>query len=155
MKYANIKYCSTANGPGMRTSVYVSGCSIHCKGCFNSVAWDFDYGKEFTDETVEKILESVDQQYCSGITILGGEPLDPRNLCGVGMLIDRFNEMFGDDPDKTIWLYTGYCLENLSDEQMVVAEKCDVVVDGPFELDKADVNLTFMGSSNQRVISMK
>ena len=71
------------------------------------------------------------------------------------MLIDRFNERFGDNPDKTVWLYTGYCLENLSDEQKVVAEKCDVVVDGPFELDKADVNLTFMGSSNQRVISMK
>ena len=153
MNYANIKYCSTTNGIGVRTSVFVSGCRIHCKGCFNQQAWDFKYGKEFTDDVIERVLDSIEPVYCSGLTILGGEPLDPNNLEGVNNLIDRFRERFGKSDDKTIWLYTGYKFDSLTQSQYDVAIKCDTVVDGPFELDKADINLAFRGSSNQNIIN--
>ena len=154
MNFANIKYCSTTNGIGVRTSVFVSGCRIHCKGCFNQQAWDFKYGKEFTDDVIERVLESIEPVYCSGLTILGGEPLDPNNLEGVNHLIDRFRERFGKSEEKTIWLYTGYKFDSLTQEQHNVAIKCDTVVDGPFELEKADINLAFRGSSNQNIINL-
>ena len=154
MKYANIKYCSTTNGTGVRTSVFVSGCKIHCKGCFNKQAWDFNYGKDFTDDVIERVLNSIEPTYCSGLTILGGEPLDPNNLEGVNKLIEKFRERFGKSEDKTIWLYTGYKFDSLTQSQYDVAIKCDTVVDGPFELDKADVNLAFRGSSNQNIINV-
>lgn len=155
MHYANIKYCSTTNGTGVRTSLFVSGCRIHCKGCFNKQAWDFQYGKEFTQEVIDRILTSIDIEYCSGLTILGGEPLDPNNLSEVENIIDQFREKFGyNNPEKTIWIYTGYKYESLSDDQRRVAGKCDTVVDGPFEMDKADVTLKFRGSSNQRIIDL-
>ena len=153
MKYANIKYCSTTNGTGVRTSVFVSGCKIHCKGCFNKQAWDFNYGKDFTDDVIERVLNSIEPTYCSGLTILGGEPLDPNNLEGVNKLIEKFRERFGKSEDKTIWLYTGYKFDSLTQSQYDVAIKCDTVVDGPFELDKADINLAFRGSSNQNIIN--
>jgi anaerobic ribonucleoside-triphosphate reductase activating protein len=155
MKYANIKYCSTTNGTGVRTSVFVSGCRIHCKGCFNKQAWDFNYGKEFTQEVIDRVLDSIDVEYCSGLTILGGEPLDPNNLSEVNNLIDQFQKRFGkNNPEKTIWLYTGYKYDTLSEEQYKVAKKADTVVDGPFELDKVDVTLQFRGSSNQNIINI-
>ena len=155
MHYANIKYCSTTNGTGVRTSLFVSGCRIHCNGCFNKQAWDFQYGKEFTQEVIDRILTSIDIEYCSGLTILGGEPLDPNNLSEVENIIDQFREKFGyNNPEKTIWVYTGYKYESLRDDQRRVAGKCDTVVDGPFELDKADVTLKFRGSSNQRIIDL-
>ena len=154
MNYANIKYCSTTNGTGIRTSVFVSGCRINCKGCFNKQAWNFNYGKEFTEEVIDRVLESIEPSYCSGLTILGGEPLDVNNLEGVSHLIDRFRERFGKSEDKTIWLYTGYKFDSLTQDQQDVANKCDTVVDGPFEIDKADVNLAFRGSSNQNIISI-
>ena len=129
MKYANIKYCSTTNGTGVRTSVFVSGCRIHCKGCFNKQAWDFNYGKEFTQEVIDRVLDSIDVEYCSGLTILGGEPLDPNNLSEVNNLIDQFQKRFGkNNPEKTIWLYTGYKYDTLSEEQYKVAKKADTVV---------------------------
>lgn len=152
MKYANIKYCSTTNGTGVRTSVFVSGCRIHCDGCFNKQAWDFNYGHDFTDDVIDRILESMEPAYCSGLTILGGEPLDPNNIKDVNNLIDKFREKFGKSEEKTIWLYTGYKFDSLTSDQYDVAKKCDVVVDGPFERDKADVNLAFRGSSNQNII---
>ena len=154
MKYANIKYCSTTNGTGLRTSVFVSGCRIHCKGCFNKQAWDFNYGKDFTDDVIERVLDSIEPTYCSGLTILGGEPLDPNNLEGVNKLIDKFRERFGKSEDKTIWLYTGYKFDSLTQSQYDVAIKCDTVVDGPFELENADINLAFRGSSNQNIIKV-
>lgn len=155
MNFANIKYCSTSNGNGIRTSVYVSGCSIHCKGCFNKQAWDFKFGKEFTDEIIDKVIESMEPVYCSGLTILGGEPLDPNNLLGVNKLIDKFRERFGYTDDKTIWVYTGYSFENLKEEQLAVIKKCDVLVDGPFDLNKSIPNLAFRGSYNQRILNIK
>lgn len=155
MNFANIKYCSTSNGNGIRTSVYVSGCSIHCKGCFNKQAWDFKFGKEFTDEIIDKVIESMEPVYCSGLTILGGEPLDPNNLLGVNKLIDKFRERFGYIGDKTIWVYTGYSFENLKEEQLAVIKKCDVLVDGPFDLNKSIPNLAFRGSYNQRILNIK
>ena len=154
MKYANIKYCSTTNGTGIRTSVFVSGCRIHCKGCFNQQAWDFSYGNELTDDTIDRILDSIEPVYCSGLTILGGEPLDPDNLEGVNNIITKFRERFGTSDEKTIWLYTGYKFDSLTEDQHNVAVKCDTVVDGPFELDKSDVTLAFRGSSNQNIIDI-
>jgi len=151
MKYANIKYCSTTNGTGVRTSVFVSGCRIHCDGCFNKIAWDFNYGKEFDQSVIDRVLDSIDISYCSGLTILGGEPLDPNNLNGVNELIDQFHKRFCNDTEKTIWLYTGYKYDSLTKEQKEIADKCDTVVDGPFILNKADVELSFRGSSNQNI----
>ena len=103
---------------------------------------------------IERVLESIEPVYCSGLTILGGEPLDPNNLEGVNHLIDRFRERFGKSAEKTLWLYTGYKFDSLTQEQPNVAIKCDTVVDGPFELEKADINLAFRGSSNQKIINV-
>lgn len=154
MHYSNIKYYSTTNGTGVRTSVFVSGCRLHCKGCFNKEAWDFNYGKEFTKETIDKILDSIEPEYCAGLTILGGEPLDPNNLDGVHELIDEFKKRFGSNKEKTIWLYTGYNYDTLSQEQNDVARRCDVIVDGPFIAELYDKDLQFRGSSNQRIINL-
>ena len=153
MNYANIKYCSTTNGIGVRTSVFVSGCRIHCKGCFNQQAWDFKYGKEFTDDVIERVLESIEPVYCSGLTILGGEPLDPNNLEGVNNLIDRFRERFGKSEDKTIWLYTGYKFDEIKDLEHI--KYIDVLVDGRFERGLSIPSPKWCGSSNQKVIYLK
>ena len=155
MNYANIKYCSTTNGTGIRTSVFVSGCRIHCKGCFNKQAWDFNYGKEFTDGVIERILDSIEPVYCSGLTILGGEPLDPNNIEGVDKLIEKFRERFGKSEDKTIWLYTGYKFEELTDTQLELLKYVDVLVDGEFIENEKVLDLRFRGSLNQRIIDVK
>lgn len=149
MKYSNIKYFCTANGNGIRTALFVSGCKFHCKGCFNQKAWDFNYGKQFTTDVLLKILKSIEPEYVSGLSILGGEPLNEENIMYVDTLINEFRKKFGDKKD--IWLWTGYYLNEMTYLQEAVAKKCNYIVDGRFEIDKFKVNLKFKGSTNQTI----
>lgn len=156
MKYANIKYCDIANGPGVRTSLFVSGCNHRCPGCFNEIAWDFNYGKEFTEDTIKNIIDSLKDGFVKGLTLLGGEPLDPKNQRCVLELIKEVRNVYNNT--KSIWCYTGYLYEDLLGKTEYINEilnNIDVLVDGPFILDKKKITLVFTGSSNQRIIDMK
>ena len=155
MKLSNIKYFCTVNGDGFRTAVFVSGCNLHCKGCFNAKAWDFEYGFELTDEVIEKILTSIEPSYISGLSILGGEPMDVKNQEGVHRIIKAFRERFGDSKD--VWMWSGYYINNIPQTEYTedIIDSLDVLVDGPFEIDKADVKLVHKGSSNQNVHYLK
>ena len=135
MNYAEIKYCDIANGPGVRTSLFVSGCTHHCPGCFNEIAWDFEYGKPFTQETIDAILASLEPGYIAGLTLLGGEPFEYANQQGLLPLLQQTKSRF---PQKNIWCFTGYLF--------------DVLVDGKFMQELKSLNLKFKGSSNQRTI---
>lgn len=149
--YANIKYCDVANGTGVRTSVFISGCTHKCKNCFNEVAWDFNYGQELTSNVMIDIINSADPDYIEGITLLGGDP-----LCGEDNQIasHALCHMFkAKHPNKTIWLYTGYLYEQVKD--LPVMEHVDVLVDGPYIDDKRNLMLKFRGSENQRLIDVK
>lgn len=152
MNITNIKYFSTVNGTGVRTAVFVAGCNLHCDGCFNNGAWSFEAGKGLSLELINKILDSIEPEYISGLSILGGEPLDPKNQSGVTKLIEKFRARFGNT--KTIWLWTGYEYENvpLTEHIFYILDNVDVIVDGPFIAKKKDLNLPYRGSSNQRVI---
>lgn len=160
MNYAAIKKCDVANGPGVRVSVFVSGCNHHCKGCFNEKAWDFNYGNEFSDETIDGIIEDLDKEYVEGLTLLGGEPLERTNQEGLAKLVRRVKEKL---PNKTIWCYTGFDYEkdvmgrmyNEWPETKEIMDNIDVLVDGKFEMDKRNLNLQFRGSENQRLIDVK
>lgn len=156
MHYGNIKYNDIANGDGVRTSLFVSGCRVGCKGCFNRETWDFEYGQEVTDEIVSQIVESLEPSYISGLTVLGGEPMEPENQEGILPILRLVKERYA---NKTIWLYTGYLLDQdlvaggrkhtvYTDELLSLV---DVVVDGPFVSERKDVGLRFRGSSNQRI----
>ena len=157
MNYSAVKYYDIANGLGVRTSLFVSGCRNHCKGCFQPETWDFCHGKPF-DSTVEnEILESLKPDYIKGLTLLGGDPFEPENQESLVPFLKRVKEQF---PEKNIWAYTGYIL----DRDLMEGGKCctkdtpemlkriDVLVDGPFVEEKKDITLKFKGSSNQRVI---
>ena len=159
MKYGDIKMCDSANGDGVRVSLFVSGCRNHCPGCFNEATWDFDYGKEFTEIEANEILEGCGRSYISGCTILGGDPMEPENQAALLPLLTRFKEMY---PEKTLWIYTGYILERdlLPGQRKhveVVTDRIldlvDVLVDGPFIQAQRDLSLRFRGSSNQRLLS--
>ena len=157
MNYATIKNCDIANGPGVRVSLFVSGCTHRCPGCFNEVAWDFDYGQPFTDETIETILDMLRPSYIKGLTLLGGEPFEPRNQADVVKLLRRVRQ---DLPEKSIWAFSGYLFEKdmLSGRIGDLSEylSClDVLVDGPFIQAKKNLSLRFRGSENQRIIDMK
>lgn len=160
MNYATIKNCDIANGPGVRISLFVSGCTHRCKGCFNEVAWDFNYGQPFTQETVEMILEMMAPSYIKGITLLGGEPFEPKNQPALLELVKRIRQKY---PDKSIWAFSGYLYEKdilagrLGDPAITRAflEHIDVLVDGPFVESLKDLSLRFRGSSNQRLIDVK
>lgn len=160
MKYAAIKKCDVANGPGVRVSVFVSGCNHHCKGCFNEKAWDFNYGEDFSDETIDGIINDLDKEYISGLTLLGGEPLERTNQQGLVKLVKKVKEKL---PNKSIWCYTGFDYEKDVMGQMYknwpetkeLIDNIDVLVDGKFELDKRNLNLQFRGSENQRLIDIK
>lgn len=156
MYYGNIKYNDISNGDGVRTSLFVSGCRVGCKGCFNRETWDFKYGQEVTDEIVSQIVESLKPSYIRGLSVLGGEPMEPENQEGLLPILRLIKEMYS---NKTIWLYTGYLLDQdllaggkkhtvYTDELLSLV---DVVVDGPFVSELKDVGLRFRGSSNQRV----
>lgn len=155
MNITNIKYFSTVNGNGVRTAVFVSGCNLHCEGCFNSAAWSFDTGHKMTNEIIDKILESIEPEYISGLSILGGEPMDPKNQPGVAILIKKFRERFGNKKD--IWLWTGYEYDSIpfGGDTLYIISNVDVIVDGPFKASKKDINLPYRGSSNQRIIDAK
>ena len=157
MNYADIKQCDVANGPGVRVSLFVSGCTHHCKGCFNQETWDFTFGKPFTEETIGKIIEYMKPDYVKGLTVLGGEPFEHTNQQGILPLLKRVHCIY---PEKSIWCFTGYDFEKDIMGRMVkewketkeILSLLDVLVDGEFEEDKKDLNLVFRGSSNQRNI---
>ena len=156
MNYGKINTHDIANGPGVRVSLFVSGCNNHCKNCFNPETWDFEYGEKFTSKTLESIEEALKHDYISGLTILGGEPLDPNNIGIVELIIDYLKAKF---PKKNIWIYTGYVLEQLPvvhqdnmDCLENVLKSIDALVDGPFVEELKDIRLAFRGSTNQRII---
>ena len=153
MKISNVKYFCTVNGEGVRTAVFVSGCNQHCKGCFNPISWDFNYGLDFDEKLKEKIFTSVEPEYINGISVLGGEPLDAKNQEGVLELLKDFRKKFGNS--KTIWVWTGYVYgKNLPHTEFTdeLLKLVDVLVDGPFVRELKDLTLKFRGSSNQRIL---
>ena len=157
MNYATIKNCDIANGPGVRGSLFVSGCTHRCPGCFNEVAWDFNYGQPFTEETVDSILDMLRPSYIRGLTLLGGEPFEPRNQADVVKLLRRIRHEL---PEKSIWAFSGYLFEKdmLSGRIGDLTEYLsylDVLVDGPFVQEKKNLSLRFRGSENQRIIDVK
>ena len=150
MNYASINIADVANGPGVRVSLFVSGCRHHCPGCFNQIAWDFGYGTEFTKNTMDEIMEAISHDYISGITVLGGEPFEPENLSTVKALCQDIKERY---PDKSIWVYTGLQYEDV--EEASAMKYIDVLVDGPFVQSLKDLTLSFRGSKNQRIIDVR
>ncbi|NLC97061.1 MAG: anaerobic ribonucleoside-triphosphate reductase activating protein [Erysipelotrichaceae bacterium] len=159
MNYASIKNCDVANGIGVRVSLFVSGCTHYCKGCFNSEAWDFDYGDPFDSQAQEKVLNLLKPKHISGLTLLGGEPLDPANQIGLIPFIRKFKQEY---PDKTLWCYSGYTYEYITDVMFKelpytkeLLSYIDVLVDGKFVEELKDLRLRFKGSSNQRIIDIK
>lgn len=160
MNYAAIKTYDIANGPGVRTVIFVSGCTRRCRNCFQPQTWDFDYGQPLTDEVTEALLATLAPPQIAGLTVLGGEPFEPKNQEGVLRLLQRVRERY---PDKSIWAFTGYLLDEellagrVGDGARVrrMLELLDVLVDGPFVAEKKDLALRFRGSSNQRLIDMK
>jgi anaerobic ribonucleoside-triphosphate reductase activating protein len=150
MRYNTIKQLDIANGPGCRVSLFVQGCSFNCPGCFNTVAKDFSGGKEFTDQTLDLLLKLLEPDHISGLSILGGEPLHPRNRDEVLRITKKIKEVY---PYKDIWLWTGYIFEEVAD--LLSGSGVDVVVDGQFVEELKDLRLKYRGSSNQRVIHMQ
>lgn len=156
MNYATIKNCDIANGPGVRVSLFVSGCTHHCPGCFNEVAWDFSYGQPFTQETVEQILQMLKPGYIRGLTLLGGEPFEPQNQPAV---VDLLRQIKKQMPEKSIWAFSGYLFDKdmLAGKLGDVSEYLsylDVLVDGRFVEEKKNLSLRFRGSENQRLIDV-
>ena len=160
MNYAAIKNCDIANGPGVRVSLFVSGCTHRCPGCFNEVAWDFDYGQPFTQETIETIIQMLKPAHIKGLTLLGGEPFEPQNQPAI---VDLLRQMKAVCPEKTIWAYSGYLFDRdilagrlgpreITDEYV---SYLDVIVDGPFVMSRKNLSLRFRGSDNQRIIDVK
>jgi anaerobic ribonucleoside-triphosphate reductase activating protein len=155
-RYAKIKYYCISNGDGVGTSVFFTGCHFHCKGCFNSSIWDKNNGKEFNEEIIEKIINSLDYDYVNHISFLGGEPFEPYNIDTLFELIDRVKERYGDK--KKIWVWTGYKFEDLLKRKAIHPReltKIDYLVDGQFIESLKNMNLKNRGSSNQRVIDIK
>lgn len=151
MNYAQIRSMDVSNGEGIGVALFVSGCPFHCEGCFNSEAWDYEYGHEFTNDTLNQLYNLIDKPYIERLTILGGEPLADNNLEMVQHIISSFKIKY---PTKSIWIYTGYKYENLSEEQLTAISKADVLVDGQFIENQKDIQLKFRGSRNQRVIDI-
>lgn len=160
MYYSEVKECDIANGPGVRVTIFVSGCTHHCKGCFNEMTWDFRYGREFTEDDIDMIMKFLEPSYIAGLTLLGGEPMEYQNQQGLLPLLRKVKETY---PDKTIWCYTGYLyekdiLENFCgkwEETNEMLSYLDVIVDGEFVEEQKDISLRFRGSSNQRIIDVK
>lgn len=154
MKYAKIRKMDISNGEGVRVSLFVQGCSFHCKNCFNQETWDFNDGKEFTTAEIQKIIELADKDYIAGLSILGGEPLHNNNVDEVFHIVATFKEKF---PNKDIWLWTGFKFEDAikDSKRKFILRNIDVLIDGQFEEDKKDLTLKWRGSSNQRVIDCK
>lgn len=159
MHYAAIKNCDIANGPGVRVSLFVSGCPHHCKGCFNAEAWDFDFGQPFTQETIDHLLVLLAPRHIRGLTLLGGEPFAPENQAAVVAFLRQVRQKY---PEKSIWAFTGYlydrdfCSGRVGDPAILqeYLGYLDVLVDGPFVEAQKNLGLRFRGSSNQRLIDM-
>ena len=178
MNYASVRTCDIANGEGVRVTLFVSGCTHHCKGCFNPDQWDFNYGKPFTREVEDRILKELEPTFIAGLSILGGEPMEPANQRAIVPFLRRFREKFGNG--KTLWVYTGCVLEELRGREVAKSETAqrtdgshpqpsrwrtevtdeflsyvDVLVDGPFVEELKDISLQFRGSSNQRILRFR
>lgn len=156
MNYADIRPIDVANGPGIRVSLFVSGCTHACPGCFNPEAWDFGYGQPFTKDEEDAILTHLARPYVKGLSLLGGEPFHPSNQAAVLALVKRVREAH---PGKDIWCYTGYLYEDLlagkvGEHSRELLEQLDVLVDGPFVLEQKELSLRFRGSANQRLIDV-
>ena len=160
MNYAAIKTYDIANGPGVRSVIFVSGCTRHCKECFQPQTWDFDFGEPLTPEVMDYLLQTLAPPEIAGLTVLGGEPFEPRNQAGVLALLETVRAAY---PQKSIWAFTGYLLDeellagkvgDLATVQKMLA-LLDVLVDGPFMIEKKNLTLRFRGSENQRLIDMK
>lgn len=158
MNYGAIKKCDIANGVGVRTVLFVSGCTHHCKGCFQPETWNFDYGERYTKETEDEIIKSLKPDYVDGITLLGGEPFEPENQRELVKLLRRIKKEL---PKKTVWSFSGYTYEELTGDSRAVCEvtnemlsMLDVLVDGEFIEAKRNISLRFRGSENQRLIDM-
>ena len=156
MNYADIKKVDVANGPGVRVSLFVSGCSHRCEGCFNPETWDFSYGVPFGEAEIQQILTFLAPDHIRGLSLLGGEPFEPDNQRALLELVRRARREL---PGKTVWCYTGYLFEELAGNQVgthsrTLLEGLDVLVDGPFVLAKKDLGLRFRGSHNQRIIDV-
>lgn len=151
MRYNKIRKMDIADGEGIRVSVFFQGCAFHCKECFNPETWDFDGGEEFTDEEIEQIIELAKPNHIAGLSLLGGEPMHPKNIEGSTRLAKKFKEVY---PNKTIWAWTGFLFdEYLKDKEIV--NYLDVVVDGQFKIELRNPGLKWRGSENQRVIDVK
>lgn len=161
MNYASIRKCDIANGEGVRVSLFVSGCTHHCKGCFNEEAQDFNYGAIFTPEIEVELFDALAPSHIAGLTLLGGEPMEPSNQVALLPFLRRFREKFGNT--KTLWIYTGCTIEQLKDTSSrwhtdvtdEILSMTDVLVDGPFIEELKDISLQFRGSSNQRILRLK
>ena len=159
MNYATIKNCDIANGPGVRVSLFVSGCTHRCPGCFNEVAWDFEYGEPFTEETIDMIIRMMEPAHIKGLTLLGGEPFEPQNQPELVKLLRRVKEVY---PEKSIWAFSGYLFDKdilawrLGPREITeeFLRYLDVLVDGPFIRAKKNLSLRFRGSENQRLIDV-
>lgn len=151
MRYNKIRKMDISNGPGIRVSIFMQGCTFNCKNCFNKETHDFNGGKEFTDETIDKVLELAKPDYIVGLSILGGEPLHPKNIEGTTKLAKKFKSVY---PDKNIWVWSGF----LFDKNIInfeILNYIDVLVDGVYKDELHDFTLKYRGSSNQRVIDVK
>jgi anaerobic ribonucleoside-triphosphate reductase activating protein len=150
MHYNKIRKMDISNGPGVRVSIFMQGCVFNCKNCFNPETHDFNGGKEFTSETIDRILELCDKEYIEGLSILGGEAMHPKNIEGTLKLAQAFKEKY---PNKTIWAWTGYLFDDLKDKEIL--KYIDVLVDGRFIDEEKNPLLHFRGSKNQRIIDVK
>ena len=151
MRYNKIRKMDISNGEGIRVSIFMQGCSFNCEGCFNKETHDFNSGIEFTNDTINRILELSDKDYIVGLSILGGEPLHPKNIEGTTLLAKKFKERY---PDKTIWVWSGFLFDkDLKDKEIL--KYIDVLIDGQFKIDLYSPKLKWKGSSNQRVIDVK
>jgi anaerobic ribonucleoside-triphosphate reductase activating protein len=159
MKYSAIKTHDIANGPGVRVSLYVSGCTHHCRGCFNPETWDFEYGEPFDEAVQERIIKSLEPSYIKGFSLLGGEPFEPQNSVVLAPFLKKIKATY---PEKTVWCYSGYDLEKdmltykLGDEAVIndMLSCIDVLVDGEFHEQEKIIDLRFRGSTNQRIIDV-
>ncbi len=159
MNYGNIKKYDIADGPGVRVTLFVSGCRHHCKGCFNAETWDFNYGQPYTEETEAEILEALKPDYIQGLTLLGGEPFEPENQVELVKLLRKVREIY---PKKDIWSYTGFIYDRdlmeggraFTEVTAEMLSYIDVLVDGPFIEAERDLTLVFRGSRNQRILKL-
>lgn len=147
MKYCGLNKEDTVNGPGVRVSLFVSGCRNHCPGCFNPETWDFEHGEAYTQQTEKEIIEAINAPYISGLSLLGGDPFEPENEAALIPLVQKVRAT-----GKTVWCWTGYTLEQLKDRPLL--KYIDVLIDGPFIQNQKDLSLPYAGSKNQRVIKL-